>query len=155
MKRKKYSLEQVKNAISSSYSICEVLSKLGLKPCGGNYSTFRNLVAIHSLDVTHFTGQGHSKGKILGPKRPLEEYLNNKHSIQSYKLKNRLLREGLLERKCSFCNLSTWLGKEIPLELDHINGINKDNTLTNLRLLCPNCHTLTPTYRGKNIKFQT
>lgn len=57
-----------------------------------------------------------------------------------------------LFHKCESCNLEEWLGNKIPLELDHINGVNNDNRIENLRILCPNCHALTPTYRGKNIK---
>ena len=52
---------------------------------------------------------------------------------------------------CSRCNLTEWLGQLIPLELEHIDGDNSNNSLENLCLLCPNCHALTPTYRGKNI----
>jgi 5-methylcytosine-specific restriction endonuclease McrA len=51
---------------------------------------------------------------------------------------------------CSCCSGTEWLGKPMPLELDHINGDNANNSLDNLRLLCPNCHAQTPTYRGKN-----
>jgi 5-methylcytosine-specific restriction endonuclease McrA len=69
-------------------------------------------------------------------------------------LKKRLLRAGLLGAKCSIteCGLSTWLGRPIALHLDHINGDRRDNRVENLRLLCPNCHSQTDTYAGRNIK---
>lgn len=63
-------------------------------------------------------------------------------------------RHGLLEPKCAICGLTEWRGKsgeDAPLQLDHINGINTDNRLENLRILCANCHTQTDTYCGKNI----
>ena len=52
---------------------------------------------------------------------------------------------------CEECGLAVWNGRPIPLELDHVNGRYTDNRLENLRILCPNCHAQTPTYRAKNI----
>jgi len=76
----------------------------------------------------------------------------NHRPIQTFKLKHRLIREGILEPKCYRCGLTTWQGLPIPLELEHKNGNPHDNSLDNLTLLCPNCHALTATYRGKNKK---
>ena len=82
--------------------------------------------------------------------RPVEDYLANKAPMQSDKLKIRLLNEGFLEPKCDTCGKTRWLDEEIPLQLDHRNGNDQDNSLRNLRLLCPNCHAQTPWYRIKN-----
>ena len=57
-----------------------------------------------------------------------------------------------MEYKCEECNLTIWNNKQIPLELHHINGNNKDNSLDNLKLLCPNCHALMDNYRNRNNK---
>lgn len=82
----------------------------------------------------------------------MQEILKEDSIYQSYKLAKRLIKEGIKESKCECCNLSKWQNKPIPLELHHINGIHSDNRLENLQLLCPNCHALTDSYRGKNIK---
>jgi hypothetical protein len=67
-----------------------------------------------------------------------------------HSLKRRLVAEGVLEYRCSEWGLSEWRGERLALELDHRNGVNSDNRRENIRLLCPNCHPLTPTYRGRN-----
>jgi hypothetical protein len=150
MKLHKYTLEQLTTAINESTSLRQVLLKLDVAPYGGNYDILKKAISHFNLDISHFKGQAWNKGLKMPAKYSLSDYLENKTSIQSYKLKNRLLENNILKPVCSNCNNETWLGQPIPLELDHINGINKDNRLENLRLLCPNCHALTPTYRSKN-----
>ena len=83
---------------------------------------------------------------------PLEEILQGLHpNYSSTKLKSRLIEAGIKQWKCEIidCGISTWLGEPITLELDHINGNNSDHRLENVRILCPNCHSQTPTYRSK------
>ncbi len=128
----------------------QVLLALNVAAYGGNYDVLKKAIKHFDLDTSHFTGQAWNKGKKLPARQPIESYLNNKVPIQSYKLKNRLLKEGIFKPVCSRCAGNYWLDQPIPLELDHINGNNKDNSLNNLRLLCPNCHALTPNYRSKN-----
>ena len=81
--------------------------------------------------------------------RPIKDYLSNKYPMQSDKLKVRLINEGILEPKCSECDMEFWFAKPISLELDHRNGDSNDNRLKNLRLLCPNCHAQTDNFRVK------
>jgi len=148
----KYTEEQFIDAVKSSTSIRQVLSKLGLKEAGGNYSITKTRIKNLGLDTSHFKGQAWNKGKKLGPRKSVKELLTNdrKYPYQSHKLKNRLLQEGIKVHQCECCGITEWREKPTPLELDHINGINYDNRLENLRLLCPNCHAQTDTYRGRN-----
>jgi len=137
--------------VQESYSIAEVLRKCNIIAAGGNYSVAKQRIARLGLNTSHFTGKLHSKGKKL-PGIDASVYLNSNRKIQSNKLRIKLLNAGILARQCSGCSLTTWMDKEIPLELHHIDGDRDNNNLINLALLCPNCHAQTSTYRGKNIK---
>ena len=127
-----------------------LLRELGVSDKGGNVANVKRKVRDHAIDVSHFTGAAWAAGRERKLKTDIEAYLNNEQPIGSYRLKNRLLREGYMQPVCVSCGKTKWLSQNIPLELDHIDGDNNNNLLTNLRLLCPNCHALTPTYRGKN-----
>ena len=146
-----YSNTQFLEAVANSTSISQVIKKLGLIPAGGNYTSFHYLATQLSADTSHFLGQSHNKGKTFGPKRSIEDYLSNNFPINSNRLRIRLLNEGRFEKRCYSCNSSSWLNQDIPLELEHIDGNHANNNFDNLTLLCPNCHALTSTYRGKNI----
>jgi len=89
------------------------------------------------------------------PKAPIKQIIHEgKHPhYQSYKLKKRLISEGILKPVCGICNISDWLNKHISLELHHIDGNRHNHFLGNLKLLCPNCHSQTDTFRAKNKKI--
>ena len=153
MKPRKWSVKQLRKSTKNSRSIRQVLHKLGLREAGGNYEQIKKYLHFYKIDTSHFKGRGWNKGMKMPfvPKIPLNEILVQNSSYQSYKLKNRLFRERLKEPRCEICG---WAKKSldgrIPLELDHINGDSHDNRLKNLRVLCPNCHSLQPTHRGRN-----
>lgn len=125
-------------------------------PAGGNYNQVQKAIKDLGIATSHFTGKGWNKEWIFDPRTPaipLETLLVNGRDLQSHKLKGRLIAAGLKSAKCEMCG---WCERandgRIPIELDHINGVRTDNRIENLRILCPNCHSLQPTHRGKNKK---
>lgn len=156
-KSKTWSESELIKAIKESTSLAQVLIKLNLSPLGtGNRKTILSYIKKLALDVSHFTGQAHLKGKThnwCSTKIPLKDILVEHSSYQTFKLKNRLIKEQILTNVCSLCNQSTtWNGKPLNMILDHINGINDDHRLINLRLVCPNCNSQLDTFAGKNKK---
>lgn len=106
------------------------------------------------INIDHWTGQAHLKNKTHNWNNvlPLNEILvKNSVYTSNSSLKSRLLKSNLLEYKCSKCAIYEWLGDKLSLQLEHINGDNTDNRIENLTLLCPNCHSQTSTFAGKNI----
>ncbi|MEM7572087.1 MAG: HNH endonuclease signature motif containing protein [Bacteroidota bacterium] len=152
--RYRYSQKELRKAVLDSFSIAEVCRKLGIKAAGGNYTTLKQKFSDWDIDISHFRGQGWNVGLKFkpNPRKPLEEILVKGSTFQGFKLKKRLLKEGLKSAQCESCELTHWLDKSIPLELHHVNGDKHDNRISNLELLCPNCHALTDNYRGKNIR---
>lgn len=143
-------------AVEKSTSYRQTLKEIGLKPTGGNYKQIKKYIKELKLDTKHFTGKIWNKGLkgfFYRPLIPLEKILVKNSSFQSFKLKKRLFNEKMKKPKCEECG---WDKKTddgyLPLELDHINGDHHDNRIENLRILCPNCHSLKPTHRGKNKK---
>ena len=141
-----------KTIIETSKSYTECLSKIGLTTRGGSSSKIlKERINELNLSTDHFEATKISKG--IYKKIPLSEIcVKNSTYKNTSKLKINLVKAKILEYKCSTCELSEWLGKPISLQLDHINGVNNDNRIENLRLLCPNCHSQTDTYAGKKLK---
>lgn len=152
--KRKWTKEQLVQAVKNGFSYRQVLFKLGLKPSGGNYVQAQQYVREYKLSTKHFRGQGWNRGMVgIGhPLIPLHKILVKNSNFQSYKLKRRLFAAKLKPQRCELCG---WAQKSksgsLPLELDHINGDRHDNRLSNLRILCPNCHSLQPTHRGRNM----
>jgi|LakMenEpi03Aug12_release.lakeMendotaPanAssembly.Ray.scaffolds.fasta_scaffold443109_2 hypothetical protein len=138
--------EKVIEASNSHQSAAKAAASLGIK-----YDTFKKYAELYGCFIPNQAGKG-TKKDASGITFPLEDILGGAHPhYKTAKLKKRLYEAGLKEEKCEECNLeSTWNGKPITLHLDHINGISTDHRLENLRILCPNCHSQTDTYSGKN-----
>ena len=155
MRKRSWSKEQLKIAIKNSTSVRQVLQKLKLKEAGGNYTQINYAIKDYGLDIEHFTGKGWSKWlKGIGkPLIPLNKILTKNNRFQSHKLKRRLFKDNIKNPRCEECGWAKQsVDGRIPVELDHINGDRLDNRIDNLRILCPNCHSLKPTHRGLNRK---
>lgn len=140
--KKQYTEEQIVEAVKSSKSIAEVLRRINLKPFGSNYITLKRKIAHLNLDTSHFTGELWSKNQSI-------------KQVQEYKCTSALKKCLLKQRghQCESCKLTEWLNLPITIELDHIDGNNFNNDINNLRLLCPNCHSQTSTWRGRKNKL--
>lgn len=148
MSKRRWTNEQLIVACQISKNKTEVLKRLDLSfHNSGNYQTVDKYIEELNIDISHFeVGISHN---IPIQKQDLKDILvENSSYTNTSSLKDRLVKEGLLEYKCSIekCQLSTWLDDKINLQLDHINGDRADNRIENLRLLCPNCHSQTDTY---------
>ena len=130
---------------NESQSMAKAASELGL-----HFNTFKKYAIKFGCYNTNQSGKGINK-KHNGNKIPTDEILAGLHpQYQTNKLRLRLIKEGVKEAKCEECGIVDWNGKPVSLELDHIDGNSKNHLLNNLRILCPNCHSQTETYRGKN-----
>lgn len=99
--------------------------------------------------------QGNQGGKGISKQRysmSLNEYLTHSLDVQSNKVRNKILKEGIKPHQCECCGNTEWMGHPIPLELHHKDGNKNHNELSNYELLCPNCHAFTDSYRGKNCR---
>lgn len=149
------SRDELERAASRSDGFAGMLRHLDIPWTAGAHRRIKEATSRLAVDTSHFLGQAHNRGqKLRGRGTPLEQVLVAGRHTQTNALKRRLLEAGFLDPYCAMCGRSEWNGAAIPLELDHVNGDRLDNRLQNLRLLCPNCHAQTPTYRGRNIGKQ-
>lgn len=152
----KYNKEMLGAAVASSFSIRQCLEKLGYIGRSQYHKSvriaFRKAIGKFNIDISHFrTAKETLQNNQLNKTFSLNDILEGKHpSYQSNHLKLRLLEQSILECVCKICGLgNVWQDLPLTLHLDHINGNPRDHRLSNLRLLCPNCHTQTPTYGFK------
>lgn len=142
-------IDELTFVVTKAKTLTEIVRHYGMSPHGSNFGTFKKRFEADSIDYSHIKlGLASNKGKT-GPKerQPIELVLTKNSNYSRHYLKKRLIREGILENKCYVCNLrDTWNNKPINLTLHHKNGINNDNRLFNLELLCPNCHSQTETF---------
>ena len=143
---KSISEDRLREIVAQSLSRSDVFRTLGMRISGSTFNTLDKRIEKFGISVTHFR-RGCQTGN---QKIPLDEIMVEGSHYNSNNLKKRLIAEGILNNKCSECGLGdTWNKKPLVLHLDHINGKRTDNRRKNLRLLCPNCHSQTPTFGFK------
>lgn len=136
--------EEILQWVSEKKSKAFMARELGCNP-----KTINSLLARLGIQYEgNKSGKGYSKTSTTY--MYLEDYLKNSQDIQTNKVRIKLLKEGYKEHRCENCGLSEWLNNPIPLEVHHKDGNRNNNTIENFELLCPNCHALTDSYRGKN-----
>lgn len=155
----RYTKEYLEPFVKKSKSYRQLIISLGLKyPGGGSQAYLKKLTEKFKIDTSHFHGMGWNKGGYV--KRPPHTIESFKKEVlcvnglgwRSYGIKLKLIEFGIKEDKCENCGNSEWMGEKLTIELHHINGDKNDNRLENLKMLCPNCHSLTNNYRGRAIK---
>ena len=157
-----FSKEELSSFVQESKSYRAVAEKIGYASNGGSgVKAVKEMIDFYHFNTEHFTGQGWNKNqtkatdsRILSrEKYDLKTVFSENSPVTQKVLRGYVRRHDVLDYICSSCGCDgTWLNGTIALEIHHKNGNNKDNRVENLEYLCPNCHALTETYRGKNKK---
>jgi transcription elongation factor Elf1 len=151
--------DQLQMLLDTSNTLTDVLVKIGYKKQGGFRKRLNERIIQENLDLTKFKENNTIWKKTRLPINNkvimLSTYLIENSTISRTALKKRLIKEKIIDYQCAVCGLSNeYNGKVLSLQLEHINGIPNDNRLENLCFLCPNCHSQTSTYCGRNVKVE-
>ena len=136
--------QEIIDWISQNQSKAFICKQLSCKP-----ETLENY--LKKFDIVYKGNTGLKGIKNGVGKLSIEEYAKRDY-VSAHKLKLRLISEGVKKHRCEVCGITEWMGKKVPIELDHIDGNHYNNDFTNLRIICPNCHAQTDTNSGKNRK---
>lgn len=134
-----YTDQDVIDAAAEVTTLAQLLQKLDLRPAGGNYANMKRILQRLQVDTNHWLGQAWNKDKQLKDWSSYKDGTNLK--------KHLITKKG---HSCEQYGLSEWLNEPITLELHHDDGDRTNNVEENLILLCPNCHSFTETWRGRN-----
>lgn len=143
-KWRKFTRQEIELYAKENHSLASLAKKLGYNVDYGSYATtMKSMINELQIDVSHFTGQGWNKNNF-----DYERFRKGVVIKTAYAIKALSFARG---HQCEKCKKEEWLDNPIPLEVHHKDGDALNNEMSNLELLCPNCHALTENYRGKNI----
>ncbi|MCR4306090.1 MAG: HNH endonuclease [Candidatus Daviesbacteria bacterium] len=149
-----YTKEKLETAVLKSTSIQGVARVILGKPVSGNqHQHIKKMIRKFGIDSNHFLGYRHNLGVTSNKRRSPEQIFIVGQRQKSFLLRRALI-ESKVEYKCIICGINKWRGKDLSLEVDHIDGNSEDNRIRNLRFLCPNCHTQTSTYGFKGTNYK-
>jgi hypothetical protein len=139
--KRKWTDNQLREAVASSLSIAQVLQHLDLAIAGGSYRIIKTHIERLNLDTSHFSGQSGLNRFGKSKNRTIDEILVLGSPYTSYEIRRIVLRLGLKTNQCEECGLAQWRDKPITIQVHHMNRIRNDHRLENLQMLCPNCHS--------------
>jgi Zn finger protein HypA/HybF involved in hydrogenase expression len=151
----KYTKKILEPIIKNSRSFAQVLKKLNLKQGGGTQAHIKQKCIEFNIKTNHFLGMGWN---VLGEpdfakgKESIIGYFDKYTKRKPYNVKLRLLNHNLKKNECEKCGIKSnkgWNNQDITIELHHIDGDRKNNSFSNLQMLCPNCHSQTHNYKNR------
>ena len=150
----RYKKDNLIDVVNKSKNYSDCLKNLGINSITtGNYSTLKKYIKLYNINISHFNSSYNLIMNNINSKIELKDILVENSTYSRQNLKRRLYEEGLKTQICEMCGQDeNWNGMKISLILDHINGINDDNRIENLRIVCPNCNAGLDTHCAKNKK---
>ena len=151
-KNDSWNLDKIKAAVESSFSLAEVLKKIGYGISGSAQSRLRRIIRDSDIDTSHMTGALWNKGKNAATSESVRKQSESRghawdkvfcenSTIKNQSLIKRLILSGRRKYECEECRMTEWMGKPVVLEIHHKNEINTDNREENIIIICPNCHS--------------